>query len=114
MLRIAFGFNGLHSGYADGSRRAFRLPSLGDGPAGLYELDSNERKALIEFLNLATADVEAGKQNFSCFGCVGCHGLQVQRGEVQSLYLWSLQPKKDTTWQAQFLAGDVNAVRVFL
>jgi len=22
-------------------------------------------------------------------------------------YLWSLQPKKDTAWQAQFLAGDV-------
>ena len=24
--------------------------------------------------------IEAGKQNFSRFGCVGCHGLQVQGG----------------------------------
>jgi mono/diheme cytochrome c family protein len=69
-----------------------------------YDLDSNERKALVGFLNIATADdarqilmgrpkgltaeaalIEAGKQNFSRFGCVGCHGLQVQGGEVPSL-----------------------------
>src|SRR5207245_9259579 len=24
--------------------------------------------------------IDAGKQNFSLFGCVGCHGLQVQGG----------------------------------
>ena len=64
-----------------------------------YELGSNERKALIGFLNVATEEdarqmlsgrtkalsaeaalIEAGKQNFSRFGCVGCHGLEVQGG----------------------------------
>ncbi len=64
-----------------------------------YDLDSNERKALIGFLSIATAAdarqilmgrpkglaaeaalIEAGKQDFSRFGCVGCHGLEAQGG----------------------------------
>ncbi len=64
-----------------------------------YDLNPNERKALIGFLSIARADdakqiltgrpkaltdeaalIEAGKQNFSRFGCVGCHGLEAQGG----------------------------------
>ncbi len=64
-----------------------------------YDLDPNARKAIIGFLAQATTDdaqaiisgrgkpltaeaaaIEAGKQNFSRFGCVGCHGLQLQGG----------------------------------
>jgi mono/diheme cytochrome c family protein len=64
-----------------------------------YDLETNERKALIAFVAGATAAdaaailsqrpkpltaedaaLEAGKQNFSRFGCVGCHGLQAQGG----------------------------------
>lgn len=64
-----------------------------------YDMVPNERKAVIGFLAIATADdarqmltgrakplteeaalIEAGKQNFSRFGCVGCHGLEVQGG----------------------------------
>ncbi len=64
-----------------------------------YDLDPNQRKAVIGFLSLATSDdarailsgrpkvlaadqaaTEAGKQNFTRFGCVGCHGMQLQGG----------------------------------
>jgi mono/diheme cytochrome c family protein len=64
-----------------------------------YDLEMNARKALITFMASATAEdaqsilsqrtkplspedaaIEAGKQNFSRFGCVGCHGLQLQGG----------------------------------
>ena len=64
-----------------------------------YEMEPNERKALIEFMNIATKEdarqildrrpkpltteaamIEAGKHTFSRFGCVGCHGLEVQGG----------------------------------
>jgi mono/diheme cytochrome c family protein len=64
-----------------------------------YDLDPNERKAIIGFLAVATADdaksilsgrpkllagdeavIEAGRQSFARFGCVGCHGLQLQGG----------------------------------
>jgi mono/diheme cytochrome c family protein len=64
-----------------------------------YDLDSNQRKAIIGFLALSTPDdaramlsgrpkalaadqaaIEAGKQNFTRFGCVGCHGMQLQGG----------------------------------
>jgi mono/diheme cytochrome c family protein len=64
-----------------------------------YDLDSNQRKAIIGFLSLASSDdarsilsgrpkvlaanqaaIEAGKENFTRFGCVGCHGMQLQGG----------------------------------
>jgi mono/diheme cytochrome c family protein len=64
-----------------------------------YDLDANSRKAIIAFLNAATPGdaqailagrgkpltpeeeaIEVGKQNFSRFGCVGCHGLNLQGG----------------------------------
>jgi mono/diheme cytochrome c family protein len=64
-----------------------------------YDLDTNSRKAIIAFLSVATAAdareilagrgkplspeeaaIEAGKQNFARFGCVGCHGINLQGG----------------------------------
>ncbi len=64
-----------------------------------YDLEMNARKALIVFMASATAEdardilarrgkplsekeaeIEAGKQSFARFGCVGCHGLQLQGG----------------------------------
>jgi mono/diheme cytochrome c family protein len=64
-----------------------------------YDLETNSRKALIAFLAVATAEdgqsilsrrpkplspneaaIEAGKQSFARFGCVGCHGLELQGG----------------------------------
>ncbi|MBZ5584841.1 MAG: c-type cytochrome [Acidobacteriia bacterium] len=64
-----------------------------------YDLEPNARKALIAFLGAATAEdaqqvlakrgkplapeeaaLEAGKQSFARFGCVGCHGLNLQGG----------------------------------
>jgi mono/diheme cytochrome c family protein len=64
-----------------------------------YDLETNARKAVIAFMASATAEdaqsilsqrirpltpqdaaIEAGKQSFARFGCVGCHGLQLQGG----------------------------------
>ena len=64
-----------------------------------YDLETNARKALIAFMASATVEdaqsilsqrtrvlkpedaaIEAGKQSFARFGCVGCHGLQLQGG----------------------------------
>jgi len=64
-----------------------------------YDLETNARKALIGFLAIAAADdarqilagrpkalgpeeaaIEAGHQNFIRFGCVGCHGMELQGG----------------------------------
>jgi mono/diheme cytochrome c family protein len=64
-----------------------------------YDLETNARKALVAFLATATPDdlksilsgkpraqspeeiaIEAGKQDFSRFGCVGCHGTELQGG----------------------------------
>ena len=64
-----------------------------------YDLETNARKALIGYLAIATADdarlilagrpralsaedsaIEAGKQNFIRYGCVGCHGAELQGG----------------------------------
>lgn len=64
-----------------------------------YDLETNARKALVAFLTVATPEdmqailskkpramkpeevsIEAGKQNFSRFGCVGCHGTELQGG----------------------------------
>jgi mono/diheme cytochrome c family protein len=64
-----------------------------------YDLETNARKALIAFMASATAEdaqtilaqrtkpltpqdaaIEAGKQSFARFGCVGCHGLELQGG----------------------------------
>ena len=64
-----------------------------------YDLESNERKALISYLSSATPSdvqqllsnkakvlspqdvaIEAGKQDFARFGCVGCHGTELQGG----------------------------------
>ena len=64
-----------------------------------YDLETNARKAIIAFMASATAEdaqsilaqrsrpltpqdaaIEAGKQSFARFGCVGCHGLQLQGG----------------------------------
>jgi mono/diheme cytochrome c family protein len=64
-----------------------------------YDLEPNARKALLAFLATATADdaqlivsrrtraltpedvaIEAGKQDFARFGCVGCHGTELQGG----------------------------------
>ena len=65
----------------------------------IYDLERNARKAIIAYLAAATpedaqvmlsrvshrltpqdAAIEAGKQSFARFGCVGCHGLQLQGG----------------------------------
>jgi mono/diheme cytochrome c family protein len=64
-----------------------------------YDLDSNALKALVAYLESATAEdarlilagktralapadvaIEAGKRNFARFGCVGCHGTELQGG----------------------------------
>ncbi|MDE3165924.1 MAG: c-type cytochrome [Acidobacteriota bacterium] len=64
-----------------------------------YDLDTNSRKALVTFLASASADdarailagrpkglnpeeeaIEAGHQDFIRFGCVGCHGTELQGG----------------------------------
>jgi mono/diheme cytochrome c family protein len=64
-----------------------------------YDLETNARKALLAYLATATPDdvqlilsrktrawtpedvaIEAGKQNFARFGCVGCHGTELQGG----------------------------------
>jgi mono/diheme cytochrome c family protein len=64
-----------------------------------YDLDTNSRKAILIFMASATAEdaqailsqrtkaltprdaaIEAGKQSFARFGCVGCHGLELQGG----------------------------------
>lgn len=64
-----------------------------------YDLEVNARKALIAFLASATPEdvqsilsrntramnpadvaIEAGKRNFARFGCVGCHGTELQGG----------------------------------
>jgi mono/diheme cytochrome c family protein len=64
-----------------------------------YDLETNARKAIVTFMASATAEdarsilsrrarpltaeeaaIEAGKQNFARFGCVGCHGIQLQGG----------------------------------
>ena len=65
----------------------------------IYDLDTNSRKALLAFMSTAgtedaqrildgrgkkltpeEAALEAGKQNFARFGCVGCHGVNLQGG----------------------------------
>jgi mono/diheme cytochrome c family protein len=64
-----------------------------------YDLETNARKALVAFMASATPEdaqailsrkartmtpeeiaIEAGKQNFARFGCVGCHGTELQGG----------------------------------
>ena len=64
-----------------------------------YDLETNARKALIAFMASATVEdaqsilsqrpkaltaneaaLEAGKQSFARFGCVGCHGMELQGG----------------------------------
>jgi len=64
-----------------------------------YDLEVNARKALMAFLASATVEdaqlilsrrtraltpadvaIEAGKQDFARFGCVGCHGTELQGG----------------------------------
>lgn len=64
-----------------------------------YDLETNARKAIIGFLATASANdaqailtarpkavsaeaaaLEAGKQSFARFGCVGCHGIELQGG----------------------------------
>jgi mono/diheme cytochrome c family protein len=64
-----------------------------------YDLETNARKAIIAFMASATAEeaqlilagrakpltaeeaaIEGGKQSFARFGCIGCHGLQLQGG----------------------------------
>jgi mono/diheme cytochrome c family protein len=64
-----------------------------------YDLETNARKALLAFMTTATPDdaqsivagrktalkpedvaIEAGKQDFARFGCVGCHGTELQGG----------------------------------
>jgi mono/diheme cytochrome c family protein len=64
-----------------------------------YDLETNARKALVAFLATATPEdvqlilskkirtmtpedvaIEAGKQDFARFGCVGCHGTELQGG----------------------------------
>src|SRR5581483_8881198 len=64
-----------------------------------YDLDINSRKAIVAFMANATpadaqailsnrpkplsadaAAIEAGKQSFARFGCVGCHGIELQGG----------------------------------
>jgi mono/diheme cytochrome c family protein len=64
-----------------------------------YDLETNARKALLAFMKTASPDdaqsivagrktalkpedvaIEAGKQDFARFGCVGCHGTELQGG----------------------------------
>jgi mono/diheme cytochrome c family protein len=64
-----------------------------------YDLETNARKALLAFMTTATPEdaqsivagrktalkpedvaIEAGKQDFARFGCVGCHGTELQGG----------------------------------
>jgi mono/diheme cytochrome c family protein len=64
-----------------------------------YDLEANARKALLAFLTTATTEdmqsilsgrktalkpedvaIEAGRQDFARFGCVGCHGTELQGG----------------------------------
>ena len=64
-----------------------------------YDLATNDRKAIVAFLDAATSEdaqtilsgkpralsvadvsIEAGKQDFSRFGCAGCHGTELQGG----------------------------------
>jgi cbb3-type cytochrome oxidase cytochrome c subunit len=64
-----------------------------------YDLEPNARKALVAYLEAATPEdvrlilsrktralipvdvaIEAGRQNFARFGCVGCHGTELQGG----------------------------------
>ncbi len=64
-----------------------------------YDLDPNSRKALLAYMAVATPEdahlllanqsrtlkpeeiaIEAGKQDFARFGCVGCHGTELQGG----------------------------------
>jgi mono/diheme cytochrome c family protein len=64
-----------------------------------YDLETNARKALLAFMTTASPDdaqsivagrktalkpedvaIEAGKQDFARFGCVGCHGTELQGG----------------------------------
>ena len=64
-----------------------------------YDLEANARKALLAFMTTATPDdaqsivagrktalkpedvaIEAGRQDFARFGCVGCHGTELQGG----------------------------------
>jgi mono/diheme cytochrome c family protein len=64
-----------------------------------YDLETNARKSIIAFMAVANVEdargilsrrpkalrpdeaaIEAGKQNFARFGCVGCHGLNLQGG----------------------------------
>ena len=64
-----------------------------------YDLEPNARKAIIGFMASATAEdarailaarpkalgaqaaaLEAGRESFARFGCVGCHGLELQGG----------------------------------
>src|SRR6266567_4264628 len=64
-----------------------------------YDLDTNARKALVAFMTSATPEemqsilskktralspqeacIEVGRQNFARFGCVGCHGTELQGG----------------------------------
>jgi cbb3-type cytochrome oxidase cytochrome c subunit len=64
-----------------------------------YDLETNARKALLAFMATATPGdaqlimsgrkselkpedvaIEAGKQDFARFGCVGCHGTELQGG----------------------------------
>jgi mono/diheme cytochrome c family protein len=65
----------------------------------VYDLETNARKALVAYMASATPEdaqaivshkaralspedvaIEAGKQDFSRFGCVGCHGTELQGG----------------------------------
>lgn len=64
-----------------------------------YDLDANSRKALMAYMAIATPEdahlllsnqsrtlkpeeiaIAAGKQDFARFGCVGCHGTELQGG----------------------------------
>lgn len=64
-----------------------------------YDLEANARKALLAFMATVTTEdvqsilsgrktalkpedvaIEAGKQDFARFGCVGCHGTELQGG----------------------------------
>lgn len=64
-----------------------------------YDMDANSRKAIVAYLEKATPEdvqlmlahrsraltpediaIEAGRQDFARFGCVGCHGTELQGG----------------------------------
>ncbi|MGA3343402.1 MAG: cytochrome c [Terracidiphilus sp.] len=103
-----------------------------------YDLEANARKALVAFMATATPEdvqlilsnktramtpedvaIEAGKQNFSRFGCVGCHGTELQGGvanpnaqggEVPSL----LHVSDDYTKDEQSLWSNSAALHAFL